>query len=119
MKSEALLGLYIIQKGQVRITADAQVINKPNTGSLMADKSKQDNDMQRYKELSVEKPEGSYFGEWTLLGESIGSVNAVAVGDVVCAVLTKEKFSVVGPLAKLSQDDHKYVVLLLLHSLTK
>ncbi|GFY98372.1 protein phosphatase 2C and cyclic nucleotide-binding/kinase domain-containing protein [Actinidia rufa] len=107
-RSEALLGLYIIQKGQVRITADAQVINKPNTGSLMADKSKQDNDVQRYKELSVKKPEGSYFGEWTLLGESIGSVSAVAVGDVVCAVLTKEKFeSVIGPLAKLSQDDHK------------
>ncbi|KAK4352860.1 hypothetical protein RND71_028378 [Anisodus tanguticus] len=30
--------------------------------------------------------------------------------DVVCAILTKEKFdSVVGPLAKLSQDDLKYV----------
>ncbi|GFS41212.1 protein phosphatase 2C and cyclic nucleotide-binding/kinase domain-containing protein [Actinidia rufa] len=107
-RNEALLGLYIIQKGQVRITADVEVINKPNTGSLTSDKSKQDNDMQRYKEFFVEKPEGSYFGEWTLLGENIGSVSAVAVGDVVCAVLTKEKFeSVVGPLAKLSQDDHK------------
>ncbi|PSS01907.1 Inactive cyclic nucleotide-dependent protein kinase [Actinidia chinensis var. chinensis] len=107
-RNEALLGLYIIQKGQVRITADVEVINKPNTGSLTSDKSKQDNDMQRYKEFFVEKPEGSYFGEWTLLGENIGSVSAVAVGDVVCAVLTKEKFeSVVGPLAKLSQDDRK------------
>ncbi|XP_057467856.1 protein phosphatase 2C and cyclic nucleotide-binding/kinase domain-containing protein isoform X2 [Actinidia eriantha] len=107
-RNEALLGLYIIQKGQVRITADAEVINKPNTGSLMSDKSKQNNDMQRYREFFVEKPEGSYFGEWTLLGENIGSLSAVAVGDVVCAVLTKEKFeSVVGPLAKLSQDDHK------------
>ncbi|KAL6974435.1 cGMP-dependent protein kinase [Sarracenia purpurea var. burkii] len=107
-RDETLLGLYIIQRGQVRITADGEVINKPNTGSLLADKSKQDDDMQSNKELMVEKDEGSYFGEWTLLGEHLGSVSAVAVGDVVCAVLTKEKFdSVVGPLAKLSQDDHK------------
>ena len=32
------------------------------------------------------------------------------MGDVVCAVLTKENFdSVIGPLIKLSQDDRKYV----------
>ena len=32
------------------------------------------------------------------------------MGDVVCAVLTKENFySVIGPSTKLSQDDHKYV----------
>ncbi|XP_052199818.1 protein phosphatase 2C and cyclic nucleotide-binding/kinase domain-containing protein [Diospyros lotus] len=107
-RDELLLGLYIIQKGQVRITVDAEVIYKPNTGSLMGDNWKQDNDTQNNKELLVEKAEGSYFGEWTLLGEHIGSVNAVALGNVVCAVLTKEKFdSVVGPLAKLSQDEHK------------
>ncbi|GMQ06445.1 hypothetical protein CsSME_00051033 [Camellia sinensis var. sinensis] len=107
-RDEAFLGLYIIEKGQVRITVDSEVINKPNTGSLVADSSKQDNDTQNNKELLVQKDEGSYFGEWTLISEHIGLVSAVAVGDVVCSVLTKEKFdSVVGPLAKLSQDDHK------------
>ncbi|XP_028082115.1 protein phosphatase 2C and cyclic nucleotide-binding/kinase domain-containing protein-like isoform X2 [Camellia sinensis] len=107
-RDEAFLGLYIIKKGQVRITVDSEVINKPNTGSLVADSSKQDNDTQNKKELLVQKDEGSYFGEWTLISEHIGLVSAVAVGDVVCSVLTKEKFdSVVGPLAKLSQDDHK------------
>ncbi|KAE9448671.1 hypothetical protein C3L33_19428, partial [Rhododendron williamsianum] len=107
-RDEALLGLYIIQKGTVKIFADQEVINKPNTGSLKSNKSSQDNEIQSNKELLVEKNEGSYFGEWTLLGEPIGSVSAVAVGDVLCAVLTKEKFdSIVGPLAKLSQEDHK------------
>ncbi|KAI8553833.1 hypothetical protein RHMOL_Rhmol05G0047100 [Rhododendron molle] len=107
-RDEALLGLYIIQKGTVKIFADQEVINKPNTGSLKSNKSGQDNEIQGNKELLVEKNEGSYFGEWTLLGEPIGSVTAVAVGDVLCAVLTKEKFdSVVGPLSKLSQEDHK------------
>ncbi|PON92608.1 cAMP-dependent protein kinase regulatory subunit [Trema orientale] len=60
------------------------------------------------KELSVEKTEGRYFGEWTLLGEYNDSISAVAIGDVICAVLTKENFeSAVGPLRKLSQDDQK------------
>ncbi|XP_059634930.1 protein phosphatase 2C and cyclic nucleotide-binding/kinase domain-containing protein [Cornus florida] len=107
-QNETLMGLYIIQKGQVRITFNEEVVNSHNVCSLVPDSEKQDDDMQNNKELSVEKAEGSYFGEWRLLGEHISSLNAVAVGDVVCAVLTKEKFdSVVGPLAKLSQDDHK------------
>lgn len=96
----------------VRIFADDEVINKPNTGSLKTNNPIPENEIQSNKELLVEKTEGSYFGEWTLLGEHIGSVSAVAVGDVVCAILTKEKFdSIVGPLAKLSQEDHKYVVI--------
>lgn len=107
-KDEALLGLHIIQKGTVRIFADDEVINKPNAGSLKTNNPIPENEIQSNKELLVEKTEGSYFGEWTLLGEHIGSVSAVAVGDVVCAILTKEKFdSIVGPLAKLSQEDHK------------
>ncbi|XAR67031.1 cGMP-dependent protein kinase [Bertholletia excelsa] len=105
-RDDAFLGLYIVQKGKVKITVDAEAVKKPNTSSLMADSPK-DNDAQSNRELLVEKADGSYFGEWALLGEHIGSVNAVAVGDVVCAVLTKEKFdSVIGPLTKLSQDGH-------------
>ncbi|TYI22037.1 hypothetical protein ES332_A06G078100v1 [Gossypium tomentosum] len=107
-RNECLSALYIIQKGQVRITFDMDLLSCPSICSLKSDNLKEDNDQQIGKQLSVEKTEGSYFGEWTLLGEQIGSISAIAVGDVTCALLTKEKFdSVVGPLTKLSQDDHK------------
>ncbi|KAA3457816.1 protein phosphatase 2C [Gossypium australe] len=107
-KNEGLSALHIIQKGQVRITFDRDLLSSPNVCSLKSDNLNEDDDQQTGKELSVEKTEGSYFGEWTLLGEQMDSLSAVAVGDVMCAVLTKEKFdSVVGPLTKLSQDDQK------------
>ncbi|KAI4347089.1 hypothetical protein L6164_007938 [Bauhinia variegata] len=100
--------LYIIQKGQVKITFDADLLESPNASSLKPDNQNEDDNLQSRKELSVEKPEGSYFGEWALLGEQIGSLSAVAMSDVICAVLTKEKFeSVIGPLKKFSQEDHK------------
>ncbi|KAI3447012.1 hypothetical protein Pfo_003677 [Paulownia fortunei] len=105
-KNQDLLGLYVIQKGVVKITCDMDSVKIVNASSLMPEVEKQDDDMSSC--YSVEKTEGSYFGEWTLLGDHISSLSAIAVGDVVCSVLTKEKFdSVVGPLAKLSQDDHK------------
>lgn len=114
LQNEGLSALYIIQKGQVRISFDVDLLSSPNVCSLRSDNPKEDDNLQLSKELSVEKTEGSYFGEWTLLGEQMGSLNAVAVGDVTCAVLTKEKFdSVVGPLTKLSQEDQKYVFVLL------
>ncbi|GMJ07408.1 hypothetical protein like AT2G20050 [Hibiscus trionum] len=107
-RNEALSALYIIQKGQVRITFDKDLLSCPSVCSLKPENPKEGNDQQTGKELSVEKTEGSYFGEWALLGQQIGSLSALAVGDVTCALLTKEKFdSVVGPLTKLSQDDHK------------
>ncbi|KAH0671234.1 hypothetical protein KY285_025447 [Solanum tuberosum] len=99
------LGLYIIQKGVVKITFDMDLVKSENASSLLCENQKQD-DIQNKKSITVEKSEGSYFGEWTLLGEHVASLSVIAVGDVVCAILTKEKFdSVVGPLAKLSQDD--------------
>ncbi|RZB92822.1 Protein phosphatase 2C and cyclic nucleotide-binding/kinase domain-containing protein isoform F [Glycine soja] len=102
-----VLALYIIQKGRVKITLDSDLLSCPNAYSLKPDIQSED-DVQSGKELSIEKPEGSYFGEWALLGENIGSLSAVAVGDVVCALLTKEKFeSVIGSLQKISQEDHK------------
>ncbi|KAL6226531.1 hypothetical protein ACLB2K_000493 [Fragaria x ananassa] len=105
-ENEGLLALYIIQKGKVRITFDANSVSNPVVCSLMSDDQKDDH--QSGKEIIVEKTEGSYFGEWTLLGEHIDLFSAVAVGDVVCAVLTKERFdSVIGPLTKLNQDDQK------------
>ncbi|XP_062090856.1 protein phosphatase 2C and cyclic nucleotide-binding/kinase domain-containing protein [Humulus lupulus] len=106
-KDEAISALYIIQKGIVRITFDTDLVD-PNICSLKSDNQREGDNPPGSKELSVEKTEGSYFGEWTLLGEDIDSISAIAVGDVTCAVLTKENFeSVVGPVRKLSQDDQK------------
>ncbi|KAJ7969566.1 putative Protein phosphatase 2c [Quillaja saponaria] len=109
-KNEDVLALYIIQKGQVKITFNADLLRSPNVCSLKPDNQNEDDNFHRCKELSVDKAEGSYFGEWALRGESIGSLSAVAMGDVVCAILTKENFeSVLGPLAKLSQEDRRSV----------
>ncbi|KAK9947785.1 hypothetical protein M0R45_003390 [Rubus argutus] len=78
-ENEGLLALYIIQKGKVRITFDSNSVSNPVVCSLMSDDQKQGDNPQ-----------------------------SVAVGDVICAVLTKEKFdSVIGPLTKLTQDDQK------------
>lgn len=110
MQNEDLLGLHVIQKGVVKITCEIELVKSLNLSSFMSATAMQDDGMSG-KIFSVEKHEGSYFGEWTLLDEHITSFSAVAMGDVVCSVLTKEKFdSVVGPLAKLSRDDHKYVI---------
>lgn len=112
MQGEGLLAMYIIQKGQVRITFDGDLISNSNVCSLKSDNQTEAENLQSSQELTMEKKEGTYFGEWALLGEHIDSLNAVAVGDVVCAVLTKEKFdSVVGPFTKISQDDQKYVII--------
>ncbi|KAL3825181.1 hypothetical protein ACJIZ3_021210 [Penstemon smallii] len=105
-KNENLVGLYIVQKGVVKITYDIDSVKSVNASSLIAEVEKEDEESS--KSLSLEKTEGSYFGEWTLLGEHISNLHVIAVGDVVCSILTKEKFdSIVGPLTKLSQDDHK------------
>lgn len=105
---EGLSGLHIIQKGQVRITFDADLLSCPNVGSLKSENQKEDDYLHCGSKLSLEKKEGSYFGEWELLGEHFDSVSAVAIGECVCSVLTKEKFdSVVGPLARLSKGEEK------------
>ncbi|XP_043807622.1 protein phosphatase 2C and cyclic nucleotide-binding/kinase domain-containing protein isoform X2 [Manihot esculenta] len=110
--NEVSSALYIIQRGQVRLTFDAHILGSPNVGSLKSDNQKEDNNPISGKMLSLVKTEGSYFGEWALLGEHIGSLSAIAVGDCTCSILTKEKFdSVVGPLTKLSQDVEKSFIL--------
>ncbi|GJV99632.1 protein phosphatase 2C and cyclic nucleotide-binding/kinase domain-containing protein [Tanacetum coccineum] len=108
-KGDDLSGLYMVQKGRVRITFDSY-ISSQNASSLMSDIQKDDDNdgMNNGTELSMEKSEGTYFGEWTLFGECIDSLRVVALGNVVCAVLTKEKFeSVVGPLPKFLQDEYR------------
>ncbi|KAK1286704.1 Protein phosphatase 2C and cyclic nucleotide-binding/kinase domain-containing protein [Acorus calamus] len=102
-KDECVTALYIVQKGQVRVTYDVELQRNLNASSLASDVPTQ-NDSEHVEM----KAEGSYFGEWALIGEHIGSLSAVAVGDVICLILMKDKFdSEVGHFAKLSQDDQK------------
>lgn len=116
LQNDGLSALYVIQKGHVKITFDSDLLRNPNVSSLMSDNLKDNDNPQSSPELSVEKIEGSYFGEWALIGEYIDSLRAVAMGNVVCALLTKENFdSVVGPLTKLSEDEHKYVETMFSH----
>ncbi|RAL37184.1 hypothetical protein DM860_004106 [Cuscuta australis] len=104
-KGEDLLGLYIVQKGKVKITFDMDTVKSKNASSLISGNKKPDF-VPDNKGMSLQKTEGSYFGEWTLLGEHVGSLSVIAVGNVVCSILTKEKFDTVkGPLTKFSQDD--------------
>lgn len=104
--------MFIIQKGRVRLTYDADTIKTLKMCGLLPDSLECEDHTQSIHEYTVEKTEGGYFGEWVLLGENISSLSAVAIGDVTCAVITKEKFdSAVGPLAKFSLDDHKYVTI--------
>lgn len=112
LQNEDLQGLYIVQKGQVIINFELEEVRDRNATSLLSESLNQENNAVSSKESTVKKTEGSYFGEWTLVGESIDSLSATAVGNVTCAVLTKEKFeSIVGPLVKLRQDDYyKYDV---------
>lgn len=103
----------------MRITFDSDLLRNPNVSSLKSDNLKDNDNPQSSPELSVEKIEGSYFGEWALIGEYLGSLRAVAIGDVVCSLLTKENFDlVVGPLTKLSEDEYKYVETMFSHPIS-
>ncbi|ESQ50371.1 hypothetical protein EUTSA_v10001889mg [Eutrema salsugineum] len=107
-KDEKLQGLYVIQKGLVKITFGTELLESQNASSLKTDITKEYENLETGTEVSIEKQEGSYFGEWALLGELKDSLKAVAVGEVVCVILTKENFdSAVGPLTNLSDDGHK------------
>lgn len=105
---ECVSALYIIQKGKVRIEFDVDVLKSPNFCSLKCDHPIQNDVKHSDRRLLVEKPEGSYFGEWALLDEQISELAVCAVGDVICSVLTKEQFnSIAGPLAQISSEDPK------------
>ncbi|KAL1195600.1 Protein phosphatase 2C and cyclic nucleotide-binding/kinase domain-containing protein [Cardamine amara subsp. amara] len=107
-KDEKLQGLYVIQKGLVKISFGTEVLESQNVSSLKTAITKEYENLEIGTEVSIEKQEGSYFGEWALLGELKDSLSVVAVGEVVCVVLTKENFdSAVGPLTNLPADSHK------------
>ncbi|XP_021859637.1 protein phosphatase 2C and cyclic nucleotide-binding/kinase domain-containing protein isoform X2 [Spinacia oleracea] len=105
---DCVSALYIIQKGRVRIEFDVDALLSPNVGSLKCDYLIENNEEHGNRGVLVEKSEGSYFGEWALFGEKISQLAVCAVGDVVCSVLTKDRFDIVaGPLTKISLEDQK------------
>ncbi|PKU63642.1 protein phosphatase 2C and cyclic nucleotide-binding/kinase domain-containing protein isoform X1 [Dendrobium catenatum] len=106
-KDVSLSGLYIIKKGLVRLSYIADTSN-PVVSHLLSADSDQRTEIQDNNVHVVELTEGSHFGEWTLFGESVCPLSASSVGELVCLVITKEKFdSAVGSVPKLPQEDRK------------
>lgn len=105
-KNECLSALYIIQKGQVKLIYNGDLSSSDSCFlSTIFERGDHNEDNNEYV---VEMTEGTHFGEWALVGESINSLTVVSVGDVMCAVITKEKFdAALGPLSKLQPDDRK------------
>ncbi|ONK80591.1 uncharacterized protein A4U43_C01F19540 [Asparagus officinalis] len=106
-ENDCLSALYIIQKGRVRLTYNPDQLSE-NSLSLLSTHLQTGDHSQNVGEYIVEVSEGSHFGEWALLGESVGFLTVVSIGEVVCTVVTKEKFDLtVGPLPKLLPEDRK------------
>ncbi|KAG2650212.1 hypothetical protein PVAP13_1NG172300 [Panicum virgatum] len=103
-KNDDVSALYVIQRGRVRLILAADQMNS-DTWDLVSAQTKQAQSSQQNDNYVVEIDEGGHFGEWALIGETI-SFTAIAVGDVTCSTIAKEKFdTIVGPLPKLSQAD--------------
>ncbi|XP_020574848.1 protein phosphatase 2C and cyclic nucleotide-binding/kinase domain-containing protein [Phalaenopsis equestris] len=106
-KGKPLTGLYIIQKGVVRLSYIVDT-SSPVASPLFSTDLDQRTAIQDNNEHVVELTEGSHFGEWTLFGESVGSLSASSIGDAVCLIITKEKFdSAVGLAPKFHYEDRK------------
>ncbi|XP_072985418.1 protein phosphatase 2C and cyclic nucleotide-binding/kinase domain-containing protein isoform X2 [Typha latifolia] len=104
-KNDSPSSLYIIRKGRVRLRYSPDLLS-PNVCSTLYSHLDQGHHTLDNGDHVIEMAEGNHFGEWALIGESTSSLTVVSIGDVICAVITKEKFdSVVGPLSKLPQDD--------------
>ncbi|KAL6629488.1 hypothetical protein ACP70R_029253 [Stipagrostis hirtigluma subsp. patula] len=105
-KNDDTSSLYIIQRGRVRLILDADQMNS-DALDLISTQTKQVQRSPENGNYVVEIDEGGHFGEWALIGETL-SFTAIAVGDVTCSTIAKEKFdSIIGPLPKLSQADPK------------
>jgi len=101
---ENLSAFYIVQHGEVELTYHSELDSGLATWKILSHDTEWEdlNESQKY----LRRKGGSYFGEQVLLGEQINSITAVAIGNVVCLMITKEKFdSVVGPFHRISQDD--------------
>ena len=108
LQNECLSALYIIQKGRVRLTYNPEQLDS-NACSLLSAHLESGDHSQNNNEHIVEMSEGNHFGEWSLLGECISFITVVSIGELVCTVITREKFdSTVGPLPKVLPEDRKY-----------
>jgi CRP-like cAMP-binding protein len=104
LQHENLSAFYIVQHGEVELTYHSELDSGLATWKILSHDTEWEdlNESQKY----LRRKGGSYFGEQVLLGEKINSITAVAIGNVVCLMITKEKFdSVVGPFHRISQDD--------------
>ncbi|CAN6251208.1 unnamed protein product [Urochloa humidicola] len=105
-KKDDVSALYVIQRGRVRLILPADQMNS-DTWDLISAQTKQAQSSQENGNYVVDIDEGGHFGEWTLIGETI-TFTAIAVGDVTCSSIAKEKFdTIVGPLPKVSQADSR------------
>ncbi|KAJ1278995.1 hypothetical protein BS78_04G121100 [Paspalum vaginatum] len=105
-KNDVFSSLYVIQRGRVRLTMAADQMNS-DSWELISAQTKQAQSSHENGNYVIEIDEGGHFGEWALIGETI-AFTAIAVGDVTCSTIAKEKFdSIVGPLPKLSQADSR------------
>ncbi|EES04932.1 protein phosphatase 2C and cyclic nucleotide-binding/kinase domain-containing protein [Sorghum bicolor] len=105
-KNDDVSSLYVIQRGRVRLFLATGEMTS-DTWDLISAQTKQAQSSRENGNYVVEIDEGGHFGEWSLIGETI-AFTAIAVGDVTCSTITKEKFdSIVGPLPKLPQVDSK------------
>uniref|UniRef100_A0A0C9RNT7 protein-serine/threonine phosphatase n=1 Tax=Wollemia nobilis TaxID=56998 RepID=A0A0C9RNT7_9CONI len=101
---ESLSAFYIVQQGEVKLTYHSQLDKGSTTWKIVSNGNGWEDLNKHQKGLT--KRQGDYFGEQTLLGEQISSITAAAVGNVVCSMITKEKFDlVVGSLQRNIQDD--------------
>jgi CRP-like cAMP-binding protein len=99
-QNDDVSALYVIQ----RLILAADQMNS-DTWDLVSAQTKQAQSSQQNDNYVVEIDEGGHFGEWALIGETI-SFTAIAIADVTCSTIAKEKFdTIVGPLPKLSQAD--------------
>ena len=88
-QNDDVSALYVIQRGRVRLILAADQMNS-DTWDLVSAQTKQAQSSQQNDNYVVEIDEGGHFGEWALIGETI-SFTAIAVGDVTCSTIAKEK----------------------------
>eukprot|EP00249_Psilotum_nudum_P021665 c28194_g2_i1 orf=785-4045(-) len=96
-KEERLSALYIILQGEVQLAYLRELDEVKNRSPCLS----QEDDCVIIKK-------GCYFGEGVLMGELSCPMTAVAVTDVECWVITKEKLdAAVGPLNQIIQENLK------------
>ncbi|KAJ4770180.1 Protein kinase family protein [Rhynchospora pubera] len=107
-QNDFLDSLYIVRKGQVTLRYNPGLMNPDACGILDLHLKRWDHSQEKNGEILVSVLEGGYFGEWALLNDSVSSLTAISIGDVVCLVINKEKFDeIAGPISLFPEEDVK------------